>query len=237
MSNTLPSDTSESLGSVKKLLTVSTAAKEHPVSSATLDNVAVKNDGKLYFAIDGHEWPAKEVNIEVLRKFAAKNELKRSQPPHHSLSRRSKKVDIIKETMLKMARLQNCQPDPWEIAHSAKAMDKKLAYVNRYRLSHVLFNDGLREDVVNRGKICEKNDLDNRLTSDQLLYQKIATEYNKRGVDEYDRVQCPVTIASKMNQATSRRLIGYRSKNLERLRVKSGAGDCFEKPIGISRFL
>jgi hypothetical protein len=51
------------------------------MSSATLDNFTVKDDGKLYFVIDGHEWPARKVNIEVLRKFAAKNDFKRSQPP------------------------------------------------------------------------------------------------------------------------------------------------------------
>jgi hypothetical protein len=72
---------------------------------------------------------------------------------------------------------------------------KKLAYLHRDRLANVLYSDGLREDVVSRGKSCRKNLLDNRLTSDQLLYKKIATEYNKRGVDEYDPAQCPVLLS------------------------------------------
>jgi hypothetical protein len=86
---------------------------DHPVATATLDHFIVKDDGKEYFIIDGRELPARKVKVEDLRKFASRNVIKRSQPPHLSLSRRSRKNDIIDETIRKITRRENGQPDPW----------------------------------------------------------------------------------------------------------------------------
>jgi hypothetical protein len=47
----------------------------------------------------------------------------------------------------------------------------------------------LRSEVLNRGQRLSRNVLDPGLQTDQLLHEETATEYNKKGVDEYDRVQ------------------------------------------------
>jgi hypothetical protein len=55
----------------------------------------------------------------------------------------------------------------------------------------------LRSEVLNRGQRLSRNVLDPGLQTDQLLHEETATEYNKKGVDEYDRVQWPMNIVNK----------------------------------------
>jgi hypothetical protein len=102
MNSSSPSDISDGITATKKVLpSSSTTEKEKIIANATLATFIVMNDGKNYFVIDGNEWPARDIRVEVLRKFASKNDNKRSQPPYHSLSRNSKKKDIIEEIVLK----------------------------------------------------------------------------------------------------------------------------------------
>jgi hypothetical protein len=75
--------------------------------------------------------------------------------------------------------------------------DKYLGYVNKFRLANVVFSDGMKDLVLARGKTLSKDELDVGLTTDQKLYQRIAEEYNKEGIDEYDRLQFPISIAAK----------------------------------------
>jgi hypothetical protein len=95
-----------------------------------------------------------------------------------------------------IARRENDQPDPWSQSEKPSA-DKYLGYVNRFRLANVVFSDGMKEFVLARGKTLSKDELDVGLTTDQKLYERIAEEYNKQGIDEYDRVQCPISIAAQ----------------------------------------
>jgi hypothetical protein len=74
---------------------------------------------------------------------------------------------------------------------------KNLGYVNRYRLANVLFSEGLRELILTRGLSCSRVELDLGFKSDQKMGQRTSVEYNKRDVDEYDRVQCQVDLAPK----------------------------------------
>jgi hypothetical protein len=53
----------------------------------------------------------------------------------------------------------------------------------------------LREDVLQRGQCCTKEYLGLGIKSDQKLYGRIAEEFNKKDVDEYELVQCPIDIA------------------------------------------
>jgi hypothetical protein len=55
----------------------------------------------------------------------------------------------------------------------------KLGYVNRYWLANVVFSDGLRQAVLNRGQPLSQEELDLGLSTDQKLYELIAEEYNK----------------------------------------------------------
>jgi hypothetical protein len=49
--------------------------------------------------------------------------------------------------------------------------------------------------VLTRGQSCSRAELDLGFKSDQKLYERIAVEYNKKGVDGYDRVQCQLDLA------------------------------------------
>jgi hypothetical protein len=69
MNNSSPSDIS------------STKGKKHPVATATLDDFIFQDDNKQYFLVNGKEWPMRELKVDVLRKFAARNNIKRSPPP------------------------------------------------------------------------------------------------------------------------------------------------------------
>jgi hypothetical protein len=148
MNNSSPSDIS------------STTGKEHPVATATLDHFILQDDEKEFFLVDGKEWPIRELKVDVLRKFAAKNNIKRSQPPYHSLGRNSTKAVIVHELLQKIARRDNGQPDPWLPSVRATTTDKKCSYVNRYRLDNVVFSDGLREDVL---RSTDNRNLDSRV--------------------------------------------------------------------------
>jgi hypothetical protein len=90
----------------------STAGKEHPVASATLEHFTVKDNGQEYFVLNDKEWPASQVKVDILRKFAGRNNVKRSESPYLSLGRGSTKSEIIQEIKMKIARRDNAQPDP-----------------------------------------------------------------------------------------------------------------------------
>jgi hypothetical protein len=169
---------------------------QHLVADASLDDLTRGDDGSVYFFKNGNEIPATKVSVQYLRKFSMKNDVRKSQPPHHKLSRGSTQQQLVDESLNKIARRDNGQPDPWSQPEKASA-DKYLGYVNRFRLANVVFSDGMKELVLGRGKTLSKDELDVGLTTDQKLYERIAEEYNKQGIDEYDRVQFPISIADK----------------------------------------
>lgn len=169
--------------------------KAHPVATATLEHFIIKEDGKEYFKIDDKEYLARKVANTHLRRFATHNAVKKSDPPYHSLSRSGTQCEIIDEILLKISRRDNGEPDPWE---RKKAPDgNKHSFVNRYRLANVIFSQRLREAVLNKGRALTKDELDRGLKTDQKLYEKIAEEYNKLSVDEYDDIQYSIKISEK----------------------------------------
>jgi hypothetical protein len=187
-----PSSTDSSDMEVKVLL----KEYQHLVADATRDALIRKEDGSAYFVIQGKELPARKVQVQYLRKFAIKNDIRKSQPPYYKLSRGSTQQQLVDEALNMVARRENDQPDPW-LPSDKTASDKFLGYVNRYRLANVVFSEGLKDYVLGRGKCLSKEELDLGLETDQKLYQLIADEYNKTGVDEYDQLQCPIIIAAK----------------------------------------
>lgn len=166
------------------------------VASATLDQLIRKNDGTEFFVIEGFELPARKIAVLNLRQFAKKNEIRSSHPPYRKLTRASTQQQIVDEAMNMIARRQNGDPDPW-LPSIKTQTDQYRGYVNRYRLANVVFSEGLQEDVLGRGQCLSKDELDLGLKTDQKLYQRIAEEYNKTGIDEYDRIQCPISVAEK----------------------------------------
>jgi hypothetical protein len=63
--------------------------------------------------------------------------------------------------------------------------------VNKYRLANVIFSEKLREPLLQKGRPLTREELDLRLKQDQRLFELVATEFNKPGVDEYDAFQFP----------------------------------------------
>jgi hypothetical protein len=98
---------------------------------------------------------------------------------------------IVHELMYKMARRDNGEEDPWLTKTWKETQCKFSTSVNRYRLANVLFSESVRDVVLNRGQPRTKEDLDQRLTLDQTLYENIAREYNTSGLDQYDTLQFP----------------------------------------------
>jgi hypothetical protein len=79
---------------------------------ATLDNFGATNDGTAYFLLDEQKYLAGKVALLFLRRFAAINDIRSSQPPYHSLRRGTQQL-IVDEILYKLARLQNGREDPW----------------------------------------------------------------------------------------------------------------------------
>jgi hypothetical protein len=90
----------------------------------------------------------------------------------------------------------------------------------------------LRQDVLQRGQCCTKEDLDLVIKSDQMLYERIAEEYNKKDVDENNRIQFPIGIAPN-NMPTKFTDIHWTEVNLFIRR----AGSQLKKQIMTERFL
>jgi hypothetical protein len=114
--------------------------------------------------------------------------VKSSNPetPGKSL-RREKKPVLVEEIKKKHERLVGGQEDPWNVIETV--VDNKPAVINRFRLANVVFSEYMKEDMMKRGKCLEKDGLDLGLRTDQLLFEKVAAEYNKTGIYEYDQLQ------------------------------------------------
>jgi hypothetical protein len=110
-----------------------------------MDALVRKADGVAYFLIDV---PATKVPVQYLRKFAIKNDVRKSQPPHRKLSRASTQQQLVEESLNMIARRENYQQDPWSSSEKPSA---DLGCV-RFRLANVVFSDGMKEFVLARGK-------------------------------------------------------------------------------------
>jgi hypothetical protein len=95
----------------------------------------------------------------------------------------------VDEIIYKWARRQNGTEDPWLAMKMEDS--RKPSAVNLFRLANVVFSEGLREVVLQRGQSLSRADLDLHLKSDQKLFEKVAGEYNTHDVDEYDALQFP----------------------------------------------
>ena len=54
-----------------------------------------------------------------------------------------------------------------------------------------MFSDSIRPQLATLGEKLERADLDTGLKKDQKLHMKIAEEYNKKGIFEYDNNAFP----------------------------------------------
>jgi hypothetical protein len=160
------------------------------VEKSSLNDFSISTDGIPYFQIDGKKYAARKVGPVSLRRFAARNDVKSSQPPYGSLRRGTQKL-VVDELMYKIARRNNGEEDPWLTKTWKETQCKSSTSVNRYRLANVLFGESVRDVVLKRGQPLTKEDLDQRLTVDQTLYENIAREYNTLGLDQYDTLQFP----------------------------------------------
>jgi hypothetical protein len=153
----------------------------HPVVSATMAHF----DGSM-FNIDGSEYELKDIKVDYLRKFCRSNDVRMTEPPHKTL-RTGTRLVVIEEIKAKKGRIVNSEPDPW--SKDKDKADKKPAWVNRYRLANVVFSEECRPFVAERGKSLTREELDLGMKTDQKVYEKVAAEYNKIGVDAYDDIQ------------------------------------------------
>ena len=100
--------------------------------------------------------PACDLHLDDLRKFVAKFRI-----PKVNHASKKKTCDGI----------ANFKLDPPK--KSAKPNS-----VNRKRYCNVIFSDGVRPDVANRGESLSARDLTDGLKTDELLHRKIVLEYN-----------------------------------------------------------
>jgi hypothetical protein len=105
----------------------STTGKKHSLATATLHHFLLQDDDKEYFLVDGKEWPMRKLMVDVLRKFAARNIIKRSQPPYRSLGRNSTKADIMHELLLKMP-VGNRSTRPMATIHQSDDGGKEMQF-------------------------------------------------------------------------------------------------------------
>jgi cytochrome c553 len=155
----------------------------HPITNASMEHF----DGEA-FVIDGTTYLLKDIRVDDLRKFCGKNDVKTTLPPHKSCRSATKKV-MVEEIKAKKGRMQNNEPDPW--VNSKDKDDSKPTWVNRYRLANVVFSDECRPLVSNRGKCLTREELDIGMKTDQLVFEKVAAEYNKNYIALYDEIQFP----------------------------------------------
>lgn len=157
----------------------------HPVAESTMEHF----DGET-FKINGMEYSfdSRGMTVDVLRRFCMRNNVRSTDPdtPGKSL-RREKKPILIEEIKKKHERRVGGQEDPWKVVD--KAVGKKPVAVNLFRLANVVFSDKIRDEMLNRGKCLEREDLDVGLKTDQQLFEKMADEYNKKGISDYDDPQ------------------------------------------------
>jgi hypothetical protein len=163
---------------------VPTDQNVHPVMTATMDDF----DGEA-FNIDGVSYQLKDVKVDYLRKFCVKIDIRTSTPPYKTV-RSAKKAVVIEAIKAKKGRMLNDEPDPWKSSKDDKEKGKSPP-VNRYRLANVVFSEECRQMVSNRGKTLQRPDLDIGLKTDQRVYEKVAAEYNKKGIPTYDDIQFP----------------------------------------------
>jgi hypothetical protein len=78
---------------------------QHLVADASLDDLTRKDYGAAYFLINGNELPATKVSVHYLRKFAIRNDVRKSLPPHHKLSPESTQQQLVEESLNRIARL------------------------------------------------------------------------------------------------------------------------------------
>jgi hypothetical protein len=82
------------------------------VSECTMESFDISTDGTGYFLVNGKKYLARKVALVFLRRFAARNDIRNSISPHHSLRRGTQKL-IVDEIIYKWARRQNGTEDPW----------------------------------------------------------------------------------------------------------------------------
>jgi len=162
-----------------QVIAASQQPPEHPVATATMDDF----DGTV-FKVNNVEYTFKNITAQVLRKFCVKNNVKKTDGGG-SLRKEPKRV-VEQEIKMMKTRIHNGERHPWDVDVTA---EKKKAWVNQFRLANVIFSDELKEDMNARGACLTKEELDLGLKTDQKLYQKIADEYNKKDVPDYDKLQ------------------------------------------------
>jgi hypothetical protein len=178
-------------------------AINNPLLHATMEQFDGDN-----FNINGVVHEPKKLRVDQLRKFCRDNNIKMTEPPHQSLRTSSKNV-VMEEIKAKKGRMMNNEPDPWTRSESPAAA--KAPSVNRYRLANVLFSDTVQPVVMGRGKCLTRQELDVGLKTDQEVFEKVALEYNKKGVDDYDEVQySQFTIHGEKNLPSSFEMIDWK---------------------------